>query len=107
MWPCEERIIKLQDDKNPHVTPNDPQNVSRPREVFEAAGSKQDGVASAVLERALAVELVETQSINELVQELEAIVLCDEESDDIIDEGSSGQPPPESNGNEARAVPPN
>ncbi|RHX98339.1 hypothetical protein DYB36_014423 [Aphanomyces astaci] len=58
-----------------------PLNVSCPCEVFDAARSKLDGISSADLDRALAAEMEEVRCINELAQELEAIVLCDDESD--------------------------
>ncbi|KAF0722254.1 hypothetical protein AaE_009963 [Aphanomyces astaci] len=62
-----------------------PLNVSCPCEVFDAARSKLDGISSADLDRALAAEMEEVRCINELAQELEAIALCDDESDDMLD----------------------
>ncbi|RHY63641.1 hypothetical protein DYB38_012256 [Aphanomyces astaci] len=61
-----------------------PLNVSCPREVFDAARSKLDGMASADLNRALAAELEEARCINELAQELEAIALCDDDMLDVM-----------------------
>ncbi|ETV70775.1 hypothetical protein H257_13858 [Aphanomyces astaci] len=61
-----------------------PQNVSRPRDVFEEAKVKLDGVASAKLDRVLAVELEEARCIDELAQALESIPQDDDEPGDII-----------------------
>ncbi|ETV75203.1 hypothetical protein H257_10411 [Aphanomyces astaci] len=58
-----------------------PLNVSCPREVFDAARSKLDGMASADLNRSLAAE---ARCINELAQELEAIALCDDDMLDVM-----------------------
>ncbi|KAF0705717.1 hypothetical protein AaE_014395 [Aphanomyces astaci] len=61
-----------------------PQNVSCPRDVFEAAKVRLDGVAYAKLDCVLAAELEEARCIDELAQALETIALDDDEPDDII-----------------------
>ncbi|RQM19596.1 hypothetical protein B5M09_011407 [Aphanomyces astaci] len=65
-----------------------PQNVTCPRDFFDAARAKLDGMASSELDRVLAAELKEARCADELAQVLEAIIvaiaLSDDESDDMI-----------------------
>ncbi|ETV70494.1 hypothetical protein H257_14149 [Aphanomyces astaci] len=61
-----------------------PQNVSCPRDVFEAAKVRLDGVSYAKLDCFLAAELEEARCIDELAQALETIALDDDEPDDIM-----------------------
>ncbi|RHY77023.1 hypothetical protein DYB30_013851, partial [Aphanomyces astaci] len=53
-------------------------------DVLEAARATLNVMASAELDRVLAVELAEARCVDELAQALEAMALCEHESDDMI-----------------------